>query len=979
MERVLVSYVGPDQMWAEWIGDELARAGCVVDSAEWDGTRHSDLLIALAHARGEYSKFVAVVTGGYLSAALPGGLNTAADLTAHSGLFVPVIVGRGELPRQFWQLSPVSLSAMTSDQEARTRLLRTVLSPSRAAAVPDDDFRPATRFPGRSPAIWSQQIPLRNPYFTGRSELLRDLRRQLSGDWTAVLPHQLQGIGGVGKTQLAIEYAYRFAPDYDLVWWVPAEEVATARHSLAELARYLDLAGPGAEPEALVRAALNALRTGRPYRRWLIIFDNAESPESIKQLLVEGPGATLITSREVEWAEHADVLKIDVYSRTESIGFLRRRVPWLSQRELNQLAEELGDLPLGLEHAAAWLILTRGTAESYLRLFRERTAELLSTMQLARYPVRVAASWEISANRLRENSPQAADLLEICAFLGPNPIPLSLFTEAPDGVLPEAIQDVIRSATTRAELLRAIRTSSLATVEEGRGREPSLRQHRMVQLLSRDTATPEQRQRHTATAHRLLAAADPGDPANPANWKRYEALLPLVLSSEAVRDITPEVRRLVTNQIQALINTGEGQTGMLLAERAAEYWAPHVEPVERDMIAIAMQRAGILRHLGRIQEAVQISRNSYEQVVERLGLENPMTTSMASSLAAGYRRLGDLAAASELDRGAWETNKRIYPSDHVQTLLAAHNVALDCRLGDRFPEALEIDRANFDAFTRTLGPDHLHTLFARNNIARDLRESGQYYESLALQEETYAQYHELYGGENPETLRAMKNLSVSRRKAGRYNEAWQLADEVLTRHREKYGESSVETLAAATNFANDCRCIGQYDSGLGNAEHAVRGFREVLGEEHGFTGCAMTNHAALLRLSDEFDAARSVNQEALAILKRAYGPDHRYTLTCAVNLASDLAALGEVEAARELDEDTLARLRRTSGEDHPYTLSCAVNLSLDLRTLGERDKFRELFIDTLERYRLTLGDGHPEAVAAAARRRADCDIEPPPT
>jgi Tetratricopeptide repeat/TIR domain len=979
LERVIVSYVGPDQMWAEWIATELQRANCAVDMTEWNSAIHADLLIALEQAQERHSKFVAVVSGTYLSLVLPGGLDSAAEVTSYAETFAPVIVGRGQLPRQFWQIPLVSLLPATSTSEARTKLLRTVLGPRRAAEVPAEDFRAMSRFPGHPPAVWSPQIPMRNPYFTGRSELLRELRRQLSADWTAVLPHGLEGLPGVGKTQLAIEYAHRFAADYDLVWWVPAEGAAIARHALAELARRLDLAGPGAEHEELVRAALEALRTGQPYRRWLLIFDNAESPEVIQQLLVDGPGATLITSRLPQWSEHADVLQVSEYIRSESISYLRRRVPQLSDADLNQVAEDLGDLPLGLEHAAAWLSATRESAESYLSLYHERTAELLSTIQLARYPVAIAVSWEISANRLRENSPVAADLLEICAFLGPALIPFSLFTAAPDGVLPPALEAEIREPTARVGLLRAVGASSLAVVEEAPSHEPGLRQHRMVQALTKDTVSREQRSRYVLAAHRLLAAADPGDPANPAHWARYRELLPLVLSSDAVTDTAPEVRRLVSNQIQALINTGERETALQLADQAEAEWAPHVEPVDRDMIALAMQRAGILRSLGRIKTAIDISRATYDLCMDQLGPENRLTMGMASSLAAGHRRLGELAIARELDQRTWGIRARIYEPDHVQTLLAGHNVALNLRLAGRFDEALEIDRHNFAAFARTLGPNHQHTLFARNNVARDLRECGRYYDSLTLQEDVYAQYLAHIGIDNPGTLRAMKNLALSRRKAGRYQEAWELADQVLLRHRQKFGELNVESLSAATNFANDHRCIEQYAGGLGYAEQAVRGFRQVLGEEHGFVGCAMTNHAVLIRLTGNPQKALEVNQEALGILTGAFGADHRYSLTCAVNLGSDLAAIGEFAAARERDEDSYDRLRRTSGEDHPYTLSCALNLALDLRSLNERGKFRELLSDLLERYRRTLGDAHPETIAATARQRADCDIEPPPT
>jgi hypothetical protein len=737
--------------------------------------------------------------------------------------------------------------------------------------------------------------------------------------------------------------------------------------------------GPGAEPEELVRAAREALRTGQPYSQWLLIFDNAENPEAIKNLLVDGPGATIITSRIPQWEDLANVLPVNQYARAESIAFLRRRVPNLTDEDRDRLAEDLGDLPLVLEHAAAWLSATKGTADSYLTLYRERPTELLSTIQLSRYPRPIAVTWEISANQLRENAPEAAALVEICAFLGPSPIPLSLFTGAPDGLLPPELQARLHEPTMLPGLLQAVAASALVTVEEGRGGEPVLRQHRMTQALTRDMVSADQAARYTALAHRLLAAAVPRSPADQGSWDRYSKLLPLVLSSGAVTDSAPEVRRMVSNLIQMLINTGEYQTAKQLVDQAKAGWTPQVDPVDRDMVTLAMQEANVLRGFGRLPEAIEVSQACYDQCMERLGAEHGLTSTIASSLAAGQRRIGQMATAAELDQQVWEVRTRVYGPDNEQTLRAAHNVALNLRLADRFNEALEIDRQNSAAFLRTLGPDHRYTLFARNNEARDLRECGDYYGSLALEEEVYTLYLDHLGIDHPETLRAMKNLAISRRKAGRYLEAWEFATEVLERHQRKFGELHVETLAAWTNLANDYLCIGQYAGGLGYAGQAVRGFREILGSEHGLTGCAMTNQAVLIRLSGDPGEALALNQQALAILTPAFGPAHRYTLSCAVNLASDLAAMGQYEAARERDADTYVKLRATSGHDHPYTLSCAVNLALDLRHLNERGNSNELLTDARERYARTLGDGHPEAVAARLRQRANCDIEPPPS
>jgi hypothetical protein len=976
---ILISYAGPDSMWAEWISEQLQRAGCVVDALEWPGAPAADLAETLRQAADNYRHCIAVLSSNYIRTVVPtpeAGETAAAWAAEHPGVLIPVLVRRCELPARFWQLSPADLREVSDDRTAARRLLSRVLR-SRSPA-PEAISEPMTRFPGRRPAVWSPDLPARNPFFTGRGEMLRVLRRRLTTDVTALVPHSLQGLAGVGKTQLAVEYAYRFAADYDVVWWIPADKQATARKALADLAVRLDLGGPQTEIGELIRAAQDALRTGQPHQRWLLIFDNAGSPTSIQSLVPSGPGDVLITSRDQSWDRHADALDVDVYDRTESIEFLRHRSSGLSASDASQLAAELGDMPLALEHAASWLSATGMILDDYLSLLSKHTAEVLSTGRFANYEASVAATWTISMNQLREISPAAIQLLNLCAFVGPDPVPLHLFISAPADALPAGLHDALTSPSQRAEILQAVRSYSLARLSQGAAREPRLQQHRLVQAVVRDLIPADQQAAYREFAHKLLATANPGDPLTPANWPIYDMLLPHVISSGALTDPDPAVRALVCHEARMLNLRGEYQSSLDISVTALGAWSALLDEIDHDLILIRREQGSALRGLGRFAEALAVQRASHDLSFRRLGPDHPDTLMTIGGFAANLRRLGNFTAARELDQHAVEVLTRERGRDDVETLRHAHNLAVDHRLAGEFMAALEINRHGADVLARILGPDAFSTLYAVNDTARDVRELGRYYESLSMQEQTYVRYREVFGPDSPDTLRAMKNLAVSRRKAGRYEEAAELAADVLDRHRHKFGDTHVETLAATTNFANDRRCLGQYAEGQGYAELALRGFREVLGEDHPYAASAAVNLAALMRSTGDAEGARALNEQALQQLRAVLGPNHRYTLSCAVNLASDLAELGDLGAAREIGERSLAALRESSGKDHPYTLSCAVNLALDLRALGEREAFHELFTDTIDRYHRTLGRAHPEAAEAVARKRAVCDIEPPP-
>src|ERR1019366_479444 len=250
----------------------------------------------------------------------------------------------------------------------------------------------------------------------------------------------------------------------------------------------------------LIRAARDALRTGQPYQRWLLIFDNAGSPASIQSLVPSGPGDVLITSRDQTWDRHTDALNVDVYSRAESIEFLRRRSSGLSASDADRLAAELGDMPLALEHAAGWLSATGMVLDDYLSLLSKHTSEVLNTGRFPDYEASVAVTWTISMNQLREVSPAAIQLLNLCAFVGPDPIPIDLFVSAPAGALPAGLHDALRSTSQRAEILQAVRSYSLARVSQGSARVPTLQQHRLLQAGARDLVPADQQAPSRAVA-----------------------------------------------------------------------------------------------------------------------------------------------------------------------------------------------------------------------------------------------------------------------------------------------------------------------------------------------------------------------------------------------------------------------------------------------------------------------------------------------
>ena len=270
------------------------------------------------------------------------------------------------------------------------------------------------QLPGGVSRVWN--IPARNPGFTGRDALLEAVRKRLLAGDKAVV-QALRGMGGVGKTQLATEYAHRFAEAYDLAWWVNSEQGGLIGDQFAALGFALGCVQAAAGTEVVRAVVLAELRERN---RWLLVFDNAENPADIAGWLPGGGGHVLITSRERTWAEIAAPLEVDVLSRDESVALLRDRIAGLEPADADRLADQLGDLPLAVAQAAGFMAETGTSAAQYLDLLRTQPGRLLDQAAPgSSYPRSLAAATRLAADRLDRDDPAAAQLASLCAFLAP--------------------------------------------------------------------------------------------------------------------------------------------------------------------------------------------------------------------------------------------------------------------------------------------------------------------------------------------------------------------------------------------------------------------------------------------------------------------------------------------------------------------------------------------------------------------------------
>ena len=832
---------------------------------------------------------------------------------------------------------------------------------------------------GTVPTVWGN-VPPQNKNFTGRVDILAKLRQ---GNITAVVPEEplpkaVQGLGGVGKTAIAIEYAYRHRLDYELVWWIPSDQLPLVRSSLAALARKLGLeAATTAGIDGAAAAALDALRRGEPYRRWLLIFDNADQPEDIMDLIPQGPGDVLITSRNHRWQSVINTVSMDVFTREESTEFLARRVPkGLSEIDAGRVSDKLGDLPLALEQAGAMLAETGMPADEYLRLLDEQVTAIMSEGKSPDYPMSMTAAWKLSVATLERQLPQALDLLRCCAFFGPEPIPSDVFrrgTQATGTRVASLISDPIL----RSRAIRELGRFALVTID---GRSVSV--HRLIQALLRDELDPAEQAAYRNEVHLILAAAAPPDPSDQDQWPRYRELLPHVAaaSTELDRSREPAVRAFALNMMRYLHQSGDFTSCLALTERFITQWAKDSGSDDRDLLDAQRHRGNVLRLQGNYQGSAELTEATLAKSIEILGERDPLSLSLRVSFGADLRARGSFGEARDLDEGSRELLTEVVGPDHLQTLRLLPNLALDYMLNSRYAQARDLYQQVLQLMSVPAREvPAVDVLGAWTGLGWAVRMCGNYEEARDVSEDAWDYGRDRLGAEHFATLRTSNGMTIaSRRIPAARDGALAVASNTLDLASRVLGDSNPDTLATAINLANLLRTTGNLKEAIKLTEQTVEHYPATYGQEHPYTYGCLGNLALLRRVTGDAAGARKLDEAALKGLDERLGRDHHYSLIVAVNLASDLADLGLTADACALGEGTLRRMRALLGEDNPTTLGCAANLSVDRLAAGDTEAGEALAADTMERYAATLGTDHPDAVVAADGKRLDLDFDPIP-
>ena len=971
-EDIFLSYAPEDRMWADWIEALLTRAGLRVLPREVGADPRAEAERGMDAA----ARTLVVLSPSYVrspQAHAVWGSVTDSDPAGVRRELIPVRVGDVRLGAPFNNRNAVDVLRL-DEAQAASMLLRAL---RRGEQDPHKLLvSEGPRFPGTRPAIWN--VKPRNPAFTGRSAILESLRDQLRGGNPAVVlptPTTLYGLGGVGKTQVALEYAHRFMADYDLVWWIDAEQSDQVMLSLAELAGKLELRLADAEAAEAAEAAREALRQGTRVDRWLLIFDNADRPSEISKFLPGGPGHVLITSRNQAWTGQAEPLPVDVFTRQESVEHLRRRNSGLSRADADRVAEAVGDLPLAVEISAAWLQTTGTPVGSYIAELQGEAVKALTTTQqeIPDYPKRFSATWNVSIARLREQSPAANRMLQLCAYFSADPISINLIYNDQMMRALVAYDPDLQESVMLGKVVQAITRYGLAKVDSN---SRTFQVHRMVQAVIRSELDPSEQERTMHEVHQILAAARPGslDVDDWASWPDFERIWPHLAPSRAQDCDESEVRQLLIDRVRYLYKRGELEAAQELGHRLEDAWTAKLGANDRQTLLLRFQLANVVRSQGRFEEALELDQRTWDRQRELLGPDHLHSLMTAGSLAGDLRALGRFQEALALDLETYSKLRDTYGEVNHRALLTANNLALDYRFTGDYEAARQLDQETFDNLDAVVGSAHQDTLASKAALAEDLRALGDYEGSVQLLEEFQEAYREV-----PVTdlrkLRYAKSYAVALRRVGRQGEARQLTKDTYDRYLERYGADAPDTLACALNLAADYSAAGDKEAARDFAADVHQGYQASLGNEHPYTLACANNVGIYLRDCGQLSEASSLCEATLVSMRRVLGPEHPFTMSVMVNLANCYGDNGNLEEAEELGRRALSGLIDRYGPKHPDVVVCEGNLAVTLRDLGRRAEAVELRARVVEELIRQVGEEHPATRNIRGWKRNGRDLE----
>ncbi|MFE1507569.1 tetratricopeptide repeat protein [Streptomyces sp. NPDC058726] len=846
------------------------------------------------------------------------------------------------------------------------------------------------------------------PLCFGRTSELGWLRDKLGkpAAGTAVV----QGLGGVGKSTLALAYAHSHRRDYTVMWWIAAASPDHIEQSLADLAlRLIPVWAGSASTEERAAWAMLWLQW---HSGWLLIFDNVEDPADLRPYVSTPNGHVIATSRRsASWPTSVATLALDVLDLAAASELLCSQVLGATSpshrqmQETRALSADLGQLPIALMQAGAYLAQNPTIS---IERYRRRLIGALDKAPEGVDPERtVARIWRQTISTLTERNPLAVRVLSTLAWLAPDDIPVGLLTPITD------------DSDDLHEALGVLAVYCMVSLTQD-----SVSIHRLVQTTLRNQppigdSSPTGR----LEAERLLSAAVAplGEPPDSGRSPAWDRLLPHLVALAATTpeghaDTFPAGRYAsAALYLQGLGHDARAVPLLTAALTRCEALAGAEHEVT---MKVRANLASAYHGASDFERSIAILEPLVAQCAQVLGDSHPGTLAVAFNLANSYCDYGDLARAITLHEETLSRRRHVLGNDHLDTLVSCEELARAYHASGDLDRAVSLHEATLTKYQRLLGPTHPATLTSQQGLAAVYVASGDLSRAIPMYTAVFVQRQQALGDSDPQTITSRNNLAYAYVIAGRPDKAAQHLETALARCEEVYGEAYPETIAIRANLGCAYRDAGDSTRSLPLLETAAAQSAHLLGDAHpqtlttrnglaqayqaaGHPGRAIAQYDTILKhraalLGETHphtlatrsglanarlaagDPARAVPlfETVVGQCEQVFGESHPDTLSNYIGLADALRQTDDAARAVSLSESTLERCVRSLGEEHPHTMVCRSNLAIAHLTVGDAPRAVQVLEAAVRNASLIFGETHPHTVTsrinlAAAHMESD--------
>jgi tetratricopeptide (TPR) repeat protein len=817
----------------------------------------------------------------------------------------------------------------------------------------------------------------RNDDFVGRDQILEQLLNIIPPSATpeACQRTAIKGLGGVGKTQIALETAFKMKEEYPdcSVFWVPAVDVSSFENAYREIGRRLkvkEIDEDKVDIRSLVREAINQIDND-----WLLIVDNADDVElfsgdkDLRQYLPSSPkGSILFTTRTHEavsklGVRSANVIHVGGMNNPEAVELLIR-TSGISQLHdyagMTELLEHLVYLPLAIKQASAFMNKNNVSIKQYLGLCRSSDGTFIKLLgkhfeDHGRYnPANnpITTTWLISFRQLSRDNQLAAQQLRFMSFLA---------KDVPQSILPDGVDDLDR--------IEAIGTLKAYAFITERAEKSSYELHRLVGLAMQNWLSQQGELRTCVTwiLHRLNDIYPHPTHDNRDAWENHlpHVLAALKFGHHTTDDLTKGLlleKVAESNQVLGHYDRAEG-----LYQQALELHNRPLGDQPRESLRSMNGIAKALFSQGKYDKAEKLYGELLDQQKKVLSADCPEVINTMNDLALALGSQGKLDKAEQMHRRTLELHRQVLNKEHPDTLRSMNNLGYTLRSRGKYKEAEVLYRETLEIRTRILGLKNPDTLDTMGCLALALHAQGKYNDAAKVHRQTLRLRKQVLGPEHPDTLSSMNNYAYTLRGQAKTEEAEVLDWQTLELRTKVLGSEHPDVFWSMNGLANGFRSQGKYEQAEMLYQQTLELRTKVLGPEHPNTFDSMDNLASVLESQGKYKDAEAIYRHALELGTKVRGAEHPHTLDSMNGVAHTLYSQGQFKEAEAMYWDTLELRTKALGTEHPNTLETMDGLALSIGAQGKEEPGRYKEAESLQQITFdlrtnALGPQHPDTL-----------------